>query len=110
MRSKAPLPILVRSGLIKLGRDIQNARKRRKITTSLMAERASITRVTLAKIEKGNPSVAIGLYATVLFVLGMKDALKDLVDFKKDEIGQMLEEENLPKRVRLKTKKVIRHE
>ena len=99
MKSKLPIPIL--RALRKLGHDISEARRRRRITTALMAERAGITRVTLSKIEKGAETVSISGYARVLFVLGMVDKLKDLADLAHDEIGRELEAENLPKRVRL---------
>ena len=67
-----------------------------------MAERASISRTTLNKIEKGDPGVSLGLYATVLFVLGFVDRLGDLADAGKDEVGLALDEERLPQRIRLR--------
>lgn len=65
-----------------------------------MAERASISRMTLHKIERGDPGVAMGLYATVLFVLGMAERLGDLADPRDDAVGRALEEEHLPQRIR----------
>ena len=65
-----------------------------------MAERASISRTTLSKIEKGDPGVSFGLYATVLFVLGFIERLGDLADPGRDEVGLALEEERLPQRIR----------
>ncbi len=65
-----------------------------------MAERASISRTTLGKIEKGDPGVTLGLYATVLFVLGLVERLADLADPGTDEVGLALEEEHLPQRIR----------
>ena len=67
---------------------------------AIMAERASISRVTLHKIERGEPGVAIGAYATVLFVLGMAERLADLADPRSDTVGLTLEEEHLPQRIR----------
>ena len=99
MKSKLPIP--VQRALCKLGEDISEARRRRRITTALMAERAGITRVTLAKIEKGTASVSIAGYASVLFILGMSDRLKDLADLSHDATGRAFEADNLPKRVRL---------
>ena len=84
----------------KLGADIKDARRRRRIPTLIMAERAIISRMTLLKIEKGDPNVALGRYANVLFVLGMTERLAELVDPKYDGIGLSLEEEILPKRIR----------
>jgi len=51
-------------------------------------------------VEKGNPGVSLGHYATVLFVLGMVERLGDLADIKTDAVGLGLEEERLPQRIR----------
>jgi hypothetical protein len=59
-----------------------------------------LSRTTLLKIEKGDPGVGIGLYATVLFVLGMINRLEDLVDPTNDSLGLQLEEDRLPQRIR----------
>jgi hypothetical protein len=67
---------------------------------AIVTQRASISEPTLIRIEKGDPRVSMGSYATVLFVLGMADRLADLVDLKNDPVGLQLEEENLPKRIR----------
>lgn len=72
---------------------------------AIAAQRASISRTTLTKVEKGDPSVAIGLYATVLFVMGMADRLGDLADVKSDTVGLRLEEERLPQRIRIGRRK-----
>jgi DNA-binding XRE family transcriptional regulator len=95
------LPLPVRRALRKLGHDLRDARRRRRIPLAIAAERASISRTTLIKIEKGDPGVALGLYATVLFVMGLTDRLADLVDSRSDTIGLQLEEERLPQRIRI---------
>jgi transcriptional regulator with XRE-family HTH domain len=100
MRSTPPLPLPVKRALAKLGQDIRSARLRRRISTATMAERAFITRPTLRKVERGDPGVALGILATVLFVLGLTPRLADLADTKSDEVGLQLEEERLPKRIR----------
>lgn len=100
-RSSVILPLPVRRALRKLGHDLRDARRRRRIPLAIAAERASISRTTLIKIEKGDPGVALGLYATVLFVLGLTDRLADLVDPRSDTIGLQLEEERLPQRIRI---------
>jgi DNA-binding XRE family transcriptional regulator len=99
-RSSVLLPIPVKHALRKLGHDIRDARRRRRIPVAIAAQRASISRTTLVKIEKGDPGVAIGIYATVLFVMGMVERLADLADPKNDSVGLQLEEENLPQRIR----------
>ena len=98
------LPIPVQRTMRKLGKDIGDARRRRRITTELMAERASISRRTLVKIEKGESTVAIAAYASVIFTLGMLNALEDLLDARHDIIGRQLDEEYLPQRIRHKKK------
>jgi hypothetical protein len=98
MSTRLPLP--VRRILHKLGGDIRDARLRRRIPTKIMAERASISRTTLNKVENGDPGVSLGIYATVLFVLGLHDRLGELADIRTDRVGLELEEENLPQRIR----------
>jgi len=104
MESRTPqtLPFPVRNTLRKLGRDMRDARLRRRISTAIMAERAFVTRQTLHKVEKGDPTVSMGTYATALFILGMTDRLADLADSRFDQLGLSLEEERLPKRIRSK--------
>jgi len=101
MRVISPLPIPVKKALRKLGQDIKDGRRRRRIPMSLMAERAFITRATLTKVEKGDPAVSLGIYAAVLFVLGLTQRLAELADANYDMVGRMLEEERLPERIRL---------
>jgi transcriptional regulator with XRE-family HTH domain len=98
--SKA-IPVPVARALRKLGHDIRDARRRRRIPVAILAERASISRTTLNKAEKGDPGVSLGTYATILFALGMVDRLADVADPRHDAVGRELEEENLPKRIRL---------
>ena len=93
------LPIPVTRALRKLGSDIKDARRRRRLPMSIVMQRASISEPTLIRIERGDSNVGMGSYATVLFVLGMADRLADLVDPKNDPVGLQLEEENLPKRI-----------
>ena len=97
--SKMPLPVI--RALRKLGQDIRDARRRRRIPVAILAERASIGRMTLSRIEKGDPGASLGNYATVLFALGMVGRLADVADVRYDAVGLELEEEHLPQRIRL---------
>src|SRR5437899_5089863 len=99
-RKSRPLPIPVIRALRKLGADIRDARRRRRIPVAILAERASISRTTLNRIEKGDPSASLGNYATVLFALGMIDRLGAVADPRDDTVGLELEEERLPQRIR----------
>ena len=101
MRKRLAAPVPVTRTLRKLGHDIRDARRRRRIPVAILAQRASISRMTLNKIEKGDPGVSAGAYATVLFSLGMADRLADVADPRHDAVGRDLEEERLPERIRL---------
>src|SRR5437763_2148818 len=96
------LPVPVKRALAKLGEDLSAARKRRRIPMAVMAERAFITRKTLGRVERGDPGVSLGIYASVLFVLGMVDRVAGLVDAATDRLGVVLEDEQLPRRIRRK--------
>lgn len=104
-RSEHGLPLPVRRALHKLGRDIRQARLRRRIPAAVVAERASISRTTLFKLENGDPGVSVGIIGTVLFVFGMGERLGEIVDIKRDELGLALDEERLPKRIRPKRRR-----
>ena len=98
-----PLPLT--RALRKFGADIKDARRRRRISVAVMAERASISRGTLNKIEKGDPGVSFGSYAMVLFILGLTEKLSEVIDVKHDELGLELSERELPKRIRKPAKR-----
>jgi len=79
--------------LEQLGENIKLARKRRKLTTTQVAERANINRTTLYHIENGKPSVAIGAYFNVLRALNLhEEFLKLAAD---DEFGRKLQDMDL---------------
>ncbi len=81
--------------LQQMGENIKLARKRRKLTTLQVAERAGISRTTLYQLEKGEPGVAMGAFFNVLRVLGLQqDILKLAAD---DELGRKLQDLELLK-------------
>ena len=87
--------------LKKMGEQIRICRLRRKYPIDLICKRCRISRVTYSNIEKGSPSVAIGYYAAVLHSLNGKDS--DLLKIcKEDELGRLLQDQALPKRIREK--------
>src|SRR6266852_152282 len=90
------LPPKVRRSLRKLGADIAVGRRRRSLTTQMMAERLGVAKSTYLRVEKGDPTVSMGVYAMALFVLGVGDALGGLVDPRGDDQGLLLDAERLP--------------
>lgn len=99
-RTTPPLPLPVKRALRKLGADIRDARKRRRIPVDLLAQRALTSHVTMAKVERGDPAVSIGIYANALFALGLVERLGMVADRVHDEVGLALEDERLPQRAR----------
>lgn len=98
-RTTPLLPIAVRRALAQLGKDMQRARRRRRLTTSMVAERAQISRPTLLRAERGHPAVSLGIYATILWVLGLADRLGRIAATETDLVGLSLADEQLPQRV-----------
>jgi hypothetical protein len=99
------LPLPVMRALRKLGQDIRDARRRRRIPVAIAAERASVSKTTWLKVEKGEPGVLAGTYAKALFVLGLVDKITQLADPANDSVGLRLEGEQLPRRIRHKLRK-----
>jgi len=102
MKKTLTIPIPVNKSLRKLGADLKEARIKRRLTMALVEERAGITHITLSKVEKGSAGVSIGIYAKVMFVLGLIENLNDLAEPDNDTVGKIYDRENLPKRVRYK--------
>jgi DNA-binding XRE family transcriptional regulator len=94
------LPPKVRRSLAKFGADLSLARRKRRLTAAMMSERLGVAKSTYVRVEKGDPSVAMGVYAMALFVLGFGDAFAELVDASRDDEGLLLDAQRVPKRVR----------
>lgn len=96
-QSSKALPAMAMDQLQKLGRDIAIARKRRRMSLSEMAKRMMVNIKTVQRLEKGDPSVGIGIVATALWVLGMHRRIGDLVAPESDQIGLQEDIKNLPR-------------
>lgn len=97
MAKQAPalFPPILRQ-LEALGTRLRLARLRRRYSASSVATRAGVTRMTLYKIEKGDPGVRLGVYASVMRVLNLQADL-DLIA-RDDELGRKLQDLELPER------------
>jgi hypothetical protein len=95
------LPQAARRAIAALGADINEARRRRRLPLDVIAARALTTRQTVARIERGDPRVAIGTWAAVLYALGLVEGLGTLAEPTHDAVGHALDKERLPRRARL---------
>ena len=89
-RNSVVLLPAVQNVLSGLGENIKLARLRRGLSGELVAERAGISRATLVNVEKGLPSVAMGIYISVLNALGLEKDI--LLVAKDDELGRKLQD------------------
>jgi transcriptional regulator with XRE-family HTH domain len=99
METFSSLPIPASHALRRLGRDLALARRKRGFSTEDMASRLFVSRSTLWRLERGDPTVAMGTLATALFILQMHDRLASLAAPGADEIALALDERRLPKRI-----------
>ncbi len=95
--NSTPLPAA--HALRKLGRDLALARRKRGISTEDMAARIFISRNTLWRLERGDPTVALGTLATAAFILQLHDRLANLAAPATDALALSLDEQRLPKRI-----------
>ena len=85
-----------------VGEQIRLARLRRNLSVAQVAERATCSPLTVSRIEKGVPTVAIGIYLRVLYALQLDDDILSLA--KDDKLGRTLQDMNLPQRERASKK------
>jgi len=100
MNKARTLPPRVDYALAKLGADLKDARRRRRMPMAHAAQRVLISRSTLHKVERGDPNVGMGVYAILLESFGMIERLERLLDAPFDRLGLALERNRLPRRAR----------
>lgn len=76
-----------------MGEQIMMARKRRHLSMQDVAERATVTRLTVSKVEHGDPTVSMGIYARVLFALNLENDITLLAS--DDALGRQLQDAEL---------------
>ena len=102
MTIKLPLPLPARRAMTRLGEDPSRDRRRRQLTQVSLAERSGVSPATIKRMESGDTRVSLEALARVLHVLGELPRLERLLDTAQDELGLMLMDQALPKRVRLR--------
>jgi len=96
------MPAAVRRSLLKFGADLSLARRKRRLTSKMMAERIGVSKATYQKMEKGNAGTSLGVYAMAMFVLGFGELFAEIIDQSSDDQGLLLDAARVPKRVRVK--------
>ena len=101
-KSYEMLPQRLEKLMKETGSDLKEARRRRKISVRDMAKRVGVSPATVIRLEKGDAAVGLGIFMTVLFILGLDQKLVGIFSLEKDLVGQQLAGEDLPKRIRRK--------
>ncbi len=96
------MPRKLETNLQTVGEQIRLARLRRNLSVAQVAERASCSPLTISRIEKGTPTVAIGIYLRVLYALQLEDDI--LLLAQKDELGRAIQDLTLKNRERASKK------
>lgn len=79
-----------------MGEQIMLARKRRHLSMQDIADRATVTRLTISRVEHGDPTVSMGIYARVLYALNLE---KDITLLAADDaLGRQLQDAELLKK------------
>lgn len=84
------LPVKLKENLSIMGEQLRLARLRRKLTMEQVAERAQCSRLTIARLEKGNPAVSIGVLVRVLYALQLSEDI--LAIARNDELGRVIQD------------------
>src|SRR5574344_658088 len=96
------LPRKLEDKMRMVGEQIRLARLRRNLTIAQVADRATCSPLTINRVEKGTPTVSIGIYLRVLYALQLDDDI--LLIARHDELGRQLQDLSLKQRVRASKK------
>jgi len=100
MKFTSPIPLPVERSLIRLGKAMSLARRRRHFTQADIAERIGASTQTVRRMEAGHPGTALVHLARALQVLGELDTFNRLLETPSDTIGLILMDERVPQRIR----------
>lgn len=92
------MPRRVARNLTVVGEQIRLARLRRDLSIAEIAARATCSELTVMRVEKGMPTVAIGIYMRILFAMDLDESVLFLA--KDDEVGRSLQDIQLKERKR----------
>ena len=87
------MPRALDQAMRQMGEQLKLARKRRHLSMQDIAERATVTRLTVSKVEHGDPTVSMGIYARVLYALNLENDITLLA--ADDALGRQLQDADL---------------
>lgn len=92
------LPRKLEQKMQTVGEQIKLARLRRNLSIAQIAERAMASELTISRVEKGTPTVSVGIYLRVLYALQLDNDILCLA--KDDTMGKALQDLGLKTRKR----------
>jgi len=95
-----PVPFRTRQAATTLGEHFRTWRKLQGLTAAQVAERAGVSRHTVGRLERGEPTVGLEVVLNVARALGVLDNLVASVDPYESPLGRSRADQTLPQRVR----------
>jgi transcriptional regulator with XRE-family HTH domain len=92
----------VRKAVTQLGRDIQTARRKRRLSQGDLAAKMGVSVGSVQRLERGEPGVSIGTLAMAFLALGSLHRFQEVLDPASDDIGMLRDQDHLPQRIRKK--------
>jgi len=99
---KALIPVQLEQTIKQLGKNVQIARARRRMSRNLLAERMLVSVPTVTRLEHGDVSVSFGVLVNALWCLGLYKELSNIANPNLDEVGKSIEYSRLPKKIKNK--------
>lgn len=93
-------PAAVTDAVAGLGSHIATARQRRGLRQEDLAEKAGVSRPTIARVESGHLGTSVGAYAAALWAMGLLEEFADVAAPERDREGMTLEAARRGERVR----------
>lgn len=97
---KDRIPLAMRRSLVRLGENLQIARKKRRMSIAHVTAAAGISADTLRRLEAGDPGVSLAAFGMVLLALGEHRRIESFLDMATDDTGLVIDVSKLPKRIR----------
>jgi transcriptional regulator with XRE-family HTH domain len=98
--ARHPVPPPVRRALRETGENLGVWRKLRGLTQAQLADRAGVSRQTVARLERADGGVSLENVLRILRALGLLDLLPRALDPYESDVGRLRADQQLPQRVR----------